>query len=376
MRRLIAVPGALALAAALLFAAPVRGQVRTEVRTAGVFERYTFDDGLTFGEVSEFTIPVTATFRFGRRADLTLSSGYARLGVTSDAGEETVLSGVLDTEARLGISLVQDRLVLLLTGAAPTGINAFTATELPALQALATDVIGFSAASLGSGGGVGGGLVAAVPVGRMGLGLAATYRMPLTYQPIVGIEDELRPGSELRLRGGLEGAVGARTYLRLTGIFLRRSKDELNGEVMNGIGNRYAGYLAIDQGIGRSTLTLYGFDLFRADPQIEQTVVGAALFPRGNVIGAGVQLAVPVTQRVQFKPRMEYRGSWQEPEIDGSSFERVGSSLRFGADLRYAPTGTFALALQADGLTGNVAGPLDDVGLKGFRVGVHLEIRP
>ena len=46
MRLIPALPGALACAAALSLAAPAASQVRSEVRTAGVFERYTFDDGL------------------------------------------------------------------------------------------------------------------------------------------------------------------------------------------------------------------------------------------------------------------------------------------------------------------------------------------
>jgi len=199
--------------------------------------------------------------------------------------------------------------------------------------------------------------------------------MPLSYQPVAGLEGELRPGAELRVRAGLEGAVGARTYLRVSGILMRRERDEVNGELANGIGNRYAGYLSLDQGIGSSTLTLYGFDLFRANPQVEQTVVGAALFPRGNVIGAGAQLAVPLSRRLQIKPRAEYRGSWQELEVEAASLERMGSSLRFGADLRYTPSPYFSMALQGDALTGDLAGEQQDVGVSGFRFGLQLELR-
>jgi hypothetical protein len=209
----------------------------------------------------------------------------------------------------------------------------------------------------------------------MALGLAATWRKPLSYQPVAGLADELLPGAELRLRAGVEGAVGARTHLRLSGIFLRRAQDQINDEAANGIGNRFAAYAALDQGIGSASLTLYGFDLFRSGPQVEQTVVGAAVFPRGNVIGAGMQLSLPVTRGLQLSPRAEYRGSWQELEAAGQSLERVGSSLRFGTDLRYSSTSGLTVALQGDAVTGDLAGESQDVGFRGFRAGLHLEIR-
>jgi hypothetical protein len=88
-----------------------------------------------------------------------------------------------------------------------------------------------------------------------------------------------------------------------------------------------------------------------------------------------MQLSLPVTRGLQLSPRAEYRGSWQELEAAGQSLERVGSSLRFGTDLRYSTTSGLTVALQGDAVTGDLAGESQDVGFRGFRAGLHLEIR-
>lgn len=353
---------------------------RLELRTAVLFERYTFDAGLGFSEVSEATVPVTATLRFGDRADLTLSTGYVRVSVAPTTGAdaaETELSGILDTEARLGISVVPGHLMMLLTGTVPTGLGAIAVDDVEALRVLATDVVGFAASSLGAGGSIGGGLVAAIPVGRMALGIAGRYSQPLSYAPVVGLPAELRPGAEIRVRAGLEGALAQRTYVRVTGLFARRARDEFDGVPGSGVGNRVGGYLSLDQGVGGATLTVYGFDLYRSAPRLEQTAIGTAVFPKSNVVGGGAQLAFAPGPRTRITPRAEFRGSWEEVGEDASAtLERVGSSLRFGADLRHTLTGSVAFALQAEGVTGNVVRNLEEVGFSGFRFGAFLDITP
>ncbi len=60
---------------------------------------------------------------------------------------------------------------------------------------------------------------------------------------------------------------------------------------------------------------------------------------------------------------------------DGS-LEPAGSTFRIGADLRQPLSPRFALVLEANGLFGDV-GTFEgtEIGVSGFRGGIHLEIR-
>ena len=363
----------------LLTAAPVAltGQQQTEVRTSALFESYSFGAGLPFERVSEFTIPVTITQQLGTFGSFALSSGYASVSLTSTdptrLANQTV-SGALDTEARLTVNVVPGRLVALVTGALPTGIKTVESEELSILGAISSDVIGFATSSLGTGGSFGGGFAGAVPFGRMAVGFGATFSKPLEYRPILGQTDDLEPGSDLRLRTGIEGPIARRTYLRVTGIYARRAKDQINGTNRNGVGNRIIGYASVNQGLGSSALTLYAFDVLRGNPQIERTAIGAAILPKGNLIGVGGQLSIPLGFRTSVVPQFEFRNSAAAPDTATTSLQRLGSSLRAGVDFHMPVTDRFALVLHADGLTGSVRQSGNDVSITGLRAAVRVEL--
>ncbi len=349
------------------------------VRTATYFERYTFDS-LSFSAVSELTVPVSVSARLGRWGSLTVSGGFVKVSLESRTpGDETQsVSGALDTEARLAVDVLPGRLTLLANGAIPTGIESIESSELSMLAVVSRDIIGFAASDLGTGGYLGTGVAGAVPVGQMALGLAALYRYQLEYRPIAGEESTLRPGADMRFRVGLEGPITQRTYVRTAGIVAVRQKDVINDATMNGIGNRLTGYFSLDQGIGRaSTITLYAFDVFRGSPQIEQTAVGAAFLPRGNLFAAGAQSAHRISARTRVVPRLEYRISHSAADTT-TSLERTGSSLRVGLDLRQRISPRHNLVLGGSYLTGDVqslAGVRTDVRMSGYRVALLLEVR-
>ena len=161
-------------------------------------------------------------------------------------------------------------------------------------------------------GSVGGGFVAAIPVGSWAIGFGATANNQLSYEPVATL-GELKPGFEIRVRAGLQGAIGRRTYLRVATIFARKAKDELSGAVQNGIGNRIIGYFSLNQAISRGSLTLYAFDVFRADPQLEPTAAGAAVLPKGNLLATGFRFSYPVSPTFSLTPRAEYRVSRRAP---------------------------------------------------------------
>jgi hypothetical protein len=378
-------PTYLVVTASLLAAAgaPIYAQGTVEIRAAGFYESYAFDTdvgSLQLKNISEMAVPVGVDVRLGRVGTLALSSGWANVQLTSKNPSvlpDQTISGIIDTEARLSLDLIPGRLMLLMNGAIPTGVKTVTENELAILGALTSDIIGFSAPQLGSGGNVGGGFAGAVPVGRFAIGLGGTYRLPLTYVPVSDRAEELKPGQEFRFRAGLEGPIGRRSYIRFAGIYAMRSKDEIDAELGNGVGNRIVGYLSLNQGVGSSTLILYGFDVFRSDPQIEPTATGAAVLPKGNLTAAGMRWTFPLAPGTSLGPRAEFRYSLTANSETDVTLRKAGQSIRAGLDLRRQVNQQFAIVLQADGVTGKLA-DIDRtmVGIQGFRVALHTEITP
>ncbi len=255
MRRSIAFS---VLALSAVGAPRLAAQTPVTVRSAVLFENYDFDPGLAFVRVREMTVPVAINVGLGSRAALALSSGYAQVDLTrgDPSLSDQSISGMLDTQARLTIQIVPGRLLFITTGTIPTGAKTVQQEELAILGALASDVIGFSAANLGSGGNVGGGIAGAIPVGGFALGFGATFRRPISYDPVQGQTRSLQPGAEFRFRGGLEGPIARRTYVRVAGIWARTSKDQVNGATQNGIGNRIIGYVSLNHGVGPASITI------------------------------------------------------------------------------------------------------------------------
>jgi hypothetical protein len=353
------------------------GQV--DVRTGVLYENYSFDSLVVFKRVAELSVPVVVTARLGSAVDLTLSTGYVRTELISrDTAQlrDQMLSGPVDTEARLGYHLVPGRLIMIATGAVPSGRKTVSLDQLAVLGALSSDVVGFSTPSVGSGGNFGAGLVAALPVNRWAVGLGATYRHALAYRPIAGQPDTtLQPGGEFRLRAGLEGALARRTYLRVAGVLASRQKDRVNRQVRHGVGNRVVGYVALDQGLGRASVSVYAFDVFRSNPQIEPNVVGAVV-PRGNLFTFGTVLTFRLSNRVVLAPRVEYRSSALAQDTSDTSLKRAGESWRAGGEFRLDLGNSFSLVLQGSAMSGKVIPPGGETRMGGYRFGAVLELRP
>jgi len=353
--------------------APALTSAQARVDASALWESYSFDGTLPYADVSELSLPISASIPLGTVGELAISTAYVRVKLSlADGGGalEHLLSGVADTEARLTLDIVPDRLVFLATAAIPTGIESLEGDQQDVLNVLVTDVLGFYTQRLGSGGSVGGGLAGAVQAGRMAVGFAGSYPRFASYQPLVGGGD-VTPGGEFRFRGGVEGPVGENTYLRVAGILGIRGKDQLGGNELPGLGNRFGGYFSLDQGVGSATLSLYAFDLFRSDPQTGESVFGNPL-PRGNLAAAGARLTIPAGQQVRLTPRVEWRRSDRAPDLITSSLVELGHALRFGADVRVGVAPGMDIVLQGDGLVGSVESGVADV--TGYRVGVTFAV--
>jgi hypothetical protein len=317
----------------------------------------------------------------GNRTHVTLSSGVTRVSLTGDPSvglEDQEISGLIDTEARLVVELIPDRVSFLATGVLPTGIGTLEVDEEAVLTALSSQVIGFSTTRLGGGGRAGAGFVGAFPVGEMALGLAGSYTYSSAYTPLQSQPTEWKPGGELRIRAGLEGPVAPQSYIRLAAIYASRQADELDGDPQAEMGNQIHVYGALNQGINGSSLTLYLFDSYRSAPQLEVTTIGTVMVPKGNLLGLGAKLEIPIARETRLIPKAEFRRLTEAPReglFDGS-MEAAGSTFRVGADLKHPLNPNLALVLEGNGLFGNVGtGRGSTVGVSGFRGGLHLEFR-
>ena len=354
-----------------LCAVAAPAQVPIQTRVAFFSETYSFDPGLIFQRINEYTVPVGITVPIGDKGEVALSTGYAHVVLRSADRQQLAdqkLSGFLDTEARVSWNVIPGRLTVLATGAIPTGITTVSGDELSVLGAIASDIIGFVSPSVGSGGRVGLGFAGAVPIGSWAIGLGATVREAFRYTAVTGSTSPLKPGREVRVRGGVEGRLGQRTYVRAATIYSYRAKDLKGDSTQNGIGNRIVGYLSINQGIGNTSLFLYGFDVWRGSPQLEETALGAAVLPRGNLIGAGMSWFLPITRHLSVTPRGELRNSAQDWPL-----RLAGRSLRGGVDLRYQITPRVAVVGQAGGVSGFLVQESERIHFDGLRTAIHVE---
>ena len=376
MRRLarIGLVGGAALGLATVGpAAPANAQTNAQVQAGVVYEGFTFGQGLGFDALREMTVPLVATFALGHRTDVTLASGYARVEMDLAAGETRSLSGLLDTEARLAFTLVEDRLRLLVSGSVPTGIGSVTEQEVVLLGALSNDLLALATPSLGGGGSVGVGLAGASTAGASSVGYAVNVRVPLTYEPILGTGDEVRAGTDVRVRVGLESPVGRRALFRAATIASIRGKDELNGARVNGVGSRIAGYASLDAPLRAMVVTVWGSGFYRSDPAIEATAVGAAFVPRGALLSAGLRLTMALGAVTRFEPEVEFRSASAAPDAAGLQLEQLGDVIRFGARLRRPLSGGLSLVAHGEGLTGTIHDGLASASTTGFRASVILE---
>lgn len=364
--------------AALILPRGAFAQAPVTVRSAVLFESYSFAPGIVLSKVSEFTVPIGADIKIGSRGRFAVSGGFANVRVvTTDAqlGTQT-LSSPLDTEARFSWDVIPGKLVVLANGAVPTGTKTVTPEKLTVLGAISSDIIGFTAPSMGSGGAVGGGVVGAVPLGMFSAGFGATYKNSLKYTPVATTTPStLQPGMEFRFRGALEGALARRTFLRVAAIVAQSGRDKKSGLVVGGVGTRIIGYLSVNQAFGKASVTAYGFDVYRGNPQLESTATGPTVMPKGNLLAAGARLDYLLGARTTVSPRLEFRNSAAADPVTGA-MGRLGSSFRFGVDARQQIRRGMAGVLQVGGVTGSVAQSGSSYSFSGLRAALSIEYAP
>ena len=362
-RTVVALLGALAIPAAA--AAPAN----TIARTGVYFESYSFGEGLAFTRISELTIPVAITQRFGSRLVLDIGTAFASASVRESNGATLEHSGLVDTDVRATVSVIPGRLVLNLVGTLPTGATEVPDTTIPLFGATATDLLAFTTPGFGSGGGVSAGFATAFKMGSdWAVGTGASYRYGMSYTPVKG-GGELAPGGEIRARLGIEGPFGGGKYFRGALIYTTTGANDIGGGQESSIGDRVLAYAAMSMPLGRSNLALYGWEMMRMEARNAGAPTTIAV-PKGNVLALGARFDRPISPKATISPLVEFRH-----ELTGAAgtTELLGYLVRAGTDLRYRLNGSATAVIQAQFAFGKLQDEGTSVSLVGPRLGALIE---
>ena len=293
---------------------------------------YDFDSGISTNSTSQWRVPVIAVVPLGRRLSLDLTTNYASSRLETVAGTET-LDGFTDTQVRALYTVSRDRFVTSLSLNLPTGKQDLTAGEFQVSTALGSNYLSFPVTGAGTGFSATGGVAWVRPLGAWNLGLSGSYRYQAAYTPLAGDTSSVDydPGSEYRVRGGLDRLFGQRTRMTVGLTFSTFSTDVFTGSGQLATGRykpgpRIIGEFVLARAVGRGTVALVAWDYYRTagdtndvtDPRTQE-----------NVLNAELRWGVPVARRLQIEPVIAYR-QYDLNAFTGGRMYSGGVTARFG----------------------------------------------
>jgi hypothetical protein len=304
---------------------------------------YSFDApaSLTFitQSTSQWRVPFVAVAPVGRRLSIDLTTNYASSRLETDAGTVT-LDGLTDTQVRAVYTVSRDRLVTSLSLNLPTGQQDLTPQEFQVAGALGSSYLSFPVTGAGTGFSATGGLAWVRPVGAWNVGLSGSYRYQGAFTPIAdSASGEYDPGSEFRIRGGVDRLFGQRTRMTVGLTFSTFSTDRLpessGGASTYKPGPRLIGEFALARAVGRTTLSFVAWDFYRSAGKVDNVSDPGK---RENVLNAELRWSVPVSRRVQIEPLAAYRQYDLEAFAGGRMYSgaltaRLGLSDRMSASV-------------------------------------------
>jgi len=224
-------------------APPLRGQLPSTSGTvtslAPAFERYTFDegDGIGIESLSLLTLPLHVRTRIGPRVALMISGAWARGSLERPDGSEETLSGPTDIEVLASTSFLQERVVVTGIVDLPTGTSTLTDDEAFVAGAVAADLLPFRISHWGTGGGLGGRVAVAQPVGVFSVGASVSYRTSGDYEPRDGESSRYDPGDALQVNAVVDRSLGdSKASLRVS--YQNFSADALDADNVFQTGDR------------------------------------------------------------------------------------------------------------------------------------------
>ena len=309
-----------ALPAALL----AQGDQRPGFLTGAEFRSVTYSAGIGTKTMSEFAVPLGATMPLGRRVTVDVGTYFVSATRTTQSGASASLSGLTDVILRGAFQLKPDVAVFTVAFNLPAGKGTLDTLQRPVASAAGSDLIPYPVQNFGSGFNVTTGLALATPVGPWALGLAGSYRINGSYEPLAESATALKPGGEIRVRLGADRIVGqGRVSLGLT--YSTFSNDEFGSSAYSP-GSRFIPQFTWSMPLGNNSLAVYGWDIYRNVDEAKDTT---GLTAKENTLALGAILSLR-TGRNTLRPLVEYRKGWVGP----GGLQSNGTLFGFGA--RYA----------------------------------------
>ncbi|TVR67682.1 MAG: hypothetical protein EA422_00230 [Gemmatimonadales bacterium] len=308
------------------------GQSPFQARVGAAFETYQFaeEEAVGIRSLSLFSVPVAAAFPLGAQGTVEIRSALARGSMETSAGETVEVSGLTDTEVRVGFRIPGAVTIQLQAiGVLPTGNATHTEEEAVLAGAVASDLLPFRVSNWGAGGGGGGLVGVSRGFGATAVGVSASYLAGRAFEPLSGESFAYRPGDHLRIRGALDHDVegGGRVTVSLT---LDRFSDDLLDEAnLYRAGNRIQTVASYSFRQGRTgSGVLYGGVFHRS--QGTALLEAAPSIPSQQLLLAGGGLRRP-TGGVTLVPTVDVRVHRTEDGVGQGWLPGVGLGVEIPA---------------------------------------------
>lgn len=319
MRKTIA---ALALLAAPALPASAQGFGSLATIFGPQYVNYTIGSGAAEKTVSQLSIPIAFILPVSEKLSLDLSAAWADSRVSANGAEASKISGLTDTQLRMNYTLGDNRAVFTLGINAPTGMYKVPDNQQEAAGQIGSNFLSYPISSMGSGMAVTSGVAFASTYRDWNIGLGGSFRYSSPFDAYQVRTNVLRfePGSETRVRLGLDRAIGD-GRISLGGTFSTLADDKVDSTSF-ATGARALGQAAISYPTPVGDVALSVWNLYRAEGQ----QVGAVA-PWENIVNTNLALGFNAGS-LYIQPSVEVR-AWMR------DFEQAGTLGTGGVRFRF-----------------------------------------
>lgn len=255
--------------------------------------------------ITLMSVPIAGRLALHPRATVELTGAWASGSVALFDGSARTLRGFTDTNLQLTGTLIPDRVSLVLTASAPTGVATHDTTQALVAGVVAADLLPFRVMTWGAGGGLGAQLLVTQRVGRTGLGLSTGVRRAGDFEPLAAEPFVYRPGLETVARVAIDQDLAGGGKLSLTAGIQSFADDQVDGQNLFRSGPRLTAIGSVGLPVrGGGSAALYGGLLHRRRGSYLEATQAAS--PAQDLLLLGGLLRRPMGRRV-LSPRADVR---------------------------------------------------------------------
>lgn len=180
--------------------------------------------------ITLMSVPIAGRVALHPRATVDVAGAWASGALTLFDGSTRTLRGFTDATLQLSGTLIPDRVTVVLSAAAPTGVATHDSAQALVAGVIAADLLPFRVMTWGAGGGIGGQLLVTQRVGRTGLGFSTGVRRAGDFEPLATERFVYRPGLETVARVGIDQDLTGGGKLSLTAGVQSFADDQVDGQ--------------------------------------------------------------------------------------------------------------------------------------------------